>query len=342
MASHYKDNLLHGRDHTDDHASDNRWRHQESGSFRRHASNSGAREADARHGSKDLADFFNTARIEPPGSAGEGAATKYQPIMVAGNAYNGHSTGQGIATQHDGAPAGEGTTGTSNTLEVKCGPLLNYRRMENEHWFGSVLVVTKGGGLTEGPVVPELTLRIVGNVHPAGATSTQAQPLEGSTNGAGKEPYGVVNGVDYGTRDAGTSSSQIPTNGTNGEAATIDVGKESWEAKIQGTKLYSDPMNTFWRFSLEVPMRQAEIQCEYTISGLEFTHGKKTDKQQFYIPAISESMRIMFHSCNGFSVGTDEAAWSGAALWNDVIRVHKKTPFHVMYVNYHIFLEDRN
>lgn len=38
----------------------------------------------------------------------------------------------------------------------------------------------------------------------------------------------------------------------------------------------------------------------------------------------------MFHSCNGFSVGTDEEAWSGPALWNDVLRRHAEVPFHVM------------
>lgn len=38
----------------------------------------------------------------------------------------------------------------------------------------------------------------------------------------------------------------------------------------------------------------------------------------------------MFHSCNGFSVGTDEEAWSGPALWNDVMRRHSEVPFHVM------------
>jgi len=41
-------------------------------------------------------------------------------------------------------------------------------------------------------------------------------------------------------------------------------------------------------------------------------------------------MRIMFHSCNGFSVGTDEDFWSGPALWNDVLRTHEQRPFHVM------------
>ena len=77
-------------------------------------------------------------------------------------------------------------------------------------------------------------------------------------------------------------------------------------------------------------MQQEEIQCEYTISDVKFTTAKKKDTQNFFIPAITESMRIMFHSCNGFSVGTDEEAYSGACLWNDVGRVHAKTPFHVM------------
>ncbi|KAI6946539.1 hypothetical protein KC321_g19272, partial [Hortaea werneckii] len=52
--------------------------------------------------------------------------------------------------------------------------------------------------------------------------------------------------------------------------------------------------------------------------------------KRFAIPSKHESMRVMFHSCNGFSVGTDEDAWSGCALWNDVLRVHEEQPFHVM------------
>ena len=77
-------------------------------------------------------------------------------------------------------------------------------------------------------------------------------------------------------------------------------------------------------------MQQVEIRCDYTIPGLTFTQEIKTDKNSFFIPAIPDSMRIMFHSCNGFSVGTDEEAWSGPALWNDVQRVHRVSPFHVM------------
>lgn len=45
---------------------------------------------------------------------------------------------------------------------------------------------------------------------------------------------------------------------------------------------------------------------------------------------IARETPVMFHSCNGFSVGTDEDAWSGPALWNDVMRRHAEVPFHVM------------
>jgi hypothetical protein len=211
-------------------------------------------------------------------------------------------------------------------LEVKCGPLLNYRRMENQTWFGSVLIVTKGGGLGGGP---EPTL--VWTAGPSGRASGTAPPLNGSTNGsngASGEPHGTVNGVDY-------SSSQNPE--ANPQASSKSNGLahdgERDESKVPGTKLYSDPANTFWRFDLQVPMDQSELECKYRIPGLTFTQGTKRDEQSFFIPAISESMRIMFHSCNGFSVGTDEDAWSGAALWNDVQRVHQTTPFHVMQVS---------
>jgi len=149
-------------------------------------------------------------------------------------------------------------------------------------------------------------------------------------NGAGGDPYGVVNGVDYGGFEQPSLATPALSNGVQRQETT-GGGSSSEDVKVEGTKLYSDPANTFWRFDLQVPMQQSELHCEYDIPGLSFPTGEKRDKQNFFIPAISESMRIMFHSCNGFSVGTDEKAWSGPALWNDVLRVHQKTPFHVMY-----------
>jgi len=200
--------------------------------------------------------------------------------------------------------------------------------MENETWYGSVLVVTKGGsGRADSPVVPELRLRIIGS---AGNSSQQQVLGDNGANATGPNggPYGI-NRVDHYSTEASAPTTQLATDRSHDNHTTTSFNS-SQESRIPGTKLYSDLQNTFWRFNLQIPMQQSQIQCEYTIPGLTFTEGKKTDKQNFFIPAISESCKILFHSCNGFSVGTDEDAWSGAALWNDVIRVHKKTPFHVM------------
>ncbi|KAK4648642.1 uncharacterized protein QC761_112010 [Podospora bellae-mahoneyi] len=99
---------------------------------------------------------------------------------------------------------------------------------------------------------------------------------------------------------------------------------------VEGVCLYSDPRNTFWRFDLAVEMGGKETKWEYELPGLRYKSQSKPRVNTFFVPAITESMRIMFHSCNGFSVGTDEEAYSGACLWNDVMRKHQERPFHVM------------
>ncbi|KIX08104.1 uncharacterized protein Z518_02760 [Rhinocladiella mackenziei CBS 650.93] len=100
---------------------------------------------------------------------------------------------------------------------------------------------------------------------------------------------------------------------------------------VGGLKLFSDPDKTFWRFSLRVPLVEAEAKWQYSIANMRFLSDvSKAASRQFVVPSSTESMRIMFHSCNGFSVGTDEDFWSGPALWNDVLRTHQQRPFHVM------------
>jgi hypothetical protein len=186
--------------------------------------------------------------------------------------------------------------------------------MKNHTWFGSVLIVTKGGGVYERS--PPILILKAG--FSAGNRSIERQPNTYGSNG--------VSG-GYGTENGASSRGPNGAAPTNGTVEDINSGGD---VKIAGTKLYSDPNNTFWRFDLVVPMQETEVKIDYSIPGLSFPEGIKTDKQSFFIPAITDSMRIMFHSCNGFSVGTDEDAYSGACLWNDVQRVHKKTPFHVM------------
>lgn len=100
---------------------------------------------------------------------------------------------------------------------------------------------------------------------------------------------------------------------------------------IDGLKLYEDLDKAFWRFTLAVPVEPYEARWEYVIPGLYNADGAQVNSPwAFVVPAADQSMRIMFHSCNGFSVGTDMDAWVGPNLWNDVLRVHGETPFHVM------------
>ena len=175
---------------------------------------------------------------------------------------------------------------------IACGPLLNYKHMEGNLWHGSVLVVTKGGGKEPAPP-PTLVLKRGGPV-------------------------------------AGGDSGPIPSATGNGETSVEAFSKASGGREIQGTCLYSDVRNTFWRFNIDVEMDEIEVKWEYALPDLRFVSKTKPRVNTFFVPAVTESMRIMFHSCNGFSVGTDEEAWSGAALWNDVMRRHKEAPFHVM------------
>lgn len=118
----------------------------------------------------------------------------------------------------------------------------------------------------------------------------------------------------------------------SGRVNGISDGGSGQERPVQGMKLYADPVKAFWRFDLELQLQESEARWEYLIPHMRYASGasSRSSLNTFVVPGASQSMRIMFHSCNGFSVGTDEDAWSGPALWNDVLRVHERKPFHVM------------
>lgn len=179
-------------------------------------------------------------------------------------------------------------------VDVLCGPLLNFRRLETlqdgkVRWHGSVLVVAKPGERQ-----PELRLRLFDH------------------------KGGILDNTDQRT-PLGRTESQ-------GQA-------EDQERVLRALKLHEASDKTFWCFELEVPSRDVEARWEYTLlhaQAASTSVGRSISPKMFVVPARIESMRILFHSCNGFSVGTDEEAWSGPALWNDVLREHGQKPFHVM------------
>ena len=125
-------------------------------------------------------------------------------------------------------------------------------------------------------------------------------------------------------RGLGRLTSASQANGVSGS------GKSR---SFPGERLYADRDKTFWRFRFDVPFQDYESAWEYTIPQIRFIGGdveKKTATKTFYIPSKKQSMRIMFHSCNGFSVGTDIPAFGGGpVVWDDVLRSHFIRPIHV-------------
>jgi len=92
--------------------------------------------------------------------------------------------------------------------------------------------------------------------------------------------------------------------------------KSHAELNIEGLKLYSDPDKAFWRFTLRVPLVEAEARWQYSFDKIQFLADvkNKDPSREFVVPASTDSFRIMFHSCNGFSVGTDEDFWNGKPI----------------------------
>lgn len=325
------------------HSSSTRWRHEESTKFRKHAApghghgqghghahghgHSGLepRTAEAgKTGTHDLADFLNSTRVAPDDAARSRSGSspnKHTPIMVDGNGTAATASSPDHDHDHNADADAEPTpVHPQDGRTVACGPLLNYRRIEGNTWIGSVLIVTMGGGKTQ-DFAPTLLLRRVG----------EAQHMHAASSSA-------------------TTTTRART---NGGAAPAD--------EVRAQCLYSDYRNTFWRFDLRCEMEAGEIHWEYAVQDVRYVSSKKPRTNSFYVPAVTESMRstfaplgplappptglamslpgsdadslwhlVMFHSCNGFSVGTDEEAWSGPALWNDVMRRHAEVPFHIM------------
>lgn len=130
-----------------------------------------------------------------------------------------------------------------------------------------------------------------------------------------------------------TSPAQHPPSLTLRSASSATSPSDS--RSFQPERLYEDSRKAFFRYAIDVPFLDQESEWEYSILNMvpapaEHSHINPNKTCRFWVPSRHESMRIMFHSCNGFSVGTDMNTWKGPSLWKDVMRVHTEQPFHVM------------
>lgn len=93
--------------------------------------------------------------------------------------------------------------------------------------------------------------------------------------------------------------------------------------EVKAARLHSERGVTFWRFNLEVELASTQMRVAYRIN--------RGPAIGFWVPARGQTMNIMFHSCNGFSLSVDSNLFSGPdPLWRDVLNTHQIKPFHVM------------
>lgn len=255
-------------------------------------------------------------------------------------------------------------------LYLKCGPLLRYCGMrteritgrsarhgpaiEREFWRGTVMIVTADDESSY-DITPTLRLfaqpieklppppaEIRGEIPPeyvdpiAGlpklgrrGETLYVRPVDHLDEGKDLSRDPTVKGLFEKTRSP--PEIDLPDGITDAPGSFADRKKKSpldgekagKYKDIRGCRLHSERGYTFWRFSIEVELRDIEQRIAYRIN-----RGPATG---FWVPAKGESMNIMFHSCNGFSLSVNPDELSGPdPLWRDVLNNHQSRPFHVM------------
>jgi hypothetical protein len=92
---------------------------------------------------------------------------------------------------------------------------------------------------------------------------------------------------------------------------------------VRGFRLHAERGCTFWRFNVEVELREKQQRIAYRIN--------RGPCMAFWVPPRGQAMNMMFHSCNGFSASVNPNDLSGPdPMWRDVLNTHQSQPFHVM------------
>lgn len=109
--------------------------------------------------------------------------------------------------------------------------------------------------------------------------------------------------------------------GPSSRSAAGDLTLEDGE--FPGTKYFEVAGYQFWRFEINLQLVEYEQLVKY------FINNNYRKSQQFFIPAVSDSMNVVSFSCNGFSLATDTSDYK-SSLWLDVLKKHKDQHYHVM------------
>ncbi|KAH6609375.1 hypothetical protein Trco_002721 [Trichoderma cornu-damae] len=103
----------------------------------------------------------------------------------------------------------------------------------------------------------------------------------------------------------------------------VDGEKMQKYKDVRGFRLHAEQGCTFWRFNIEVELREQQQRIAYRIN--------RGPAMAFWVPARGQTMNMVFYTCNGFSISVDPNEMSGPdPMWRDVLNSHQTRPFHVM------------
>ena len=102
--------------------------------------------------------------------------------------------------------------------------------------------------------------------------------------------------TSYGKADELLGRSPLPSLSRNRLSQQERQRSGRWR-EVRGTRLHAERGVTFWRFNFEVELGDTQARIAYRIN-----HGASVG---FWVPARGQTMNIMFHSCNGFSMSVE-------------------------------------
>ncbi|KAL6859984.1 hypothetical protein ACO1O0_004008 [Amphichorda felina] len=261
-----------------------------------------------------------------------------------------------------------GPTRFKPQLYLECGPLLRYCGMrhvrvpkryrgadaEMELWRGSIMIVTRDVDSTyeippmlrlfvqdlellpapphqvNGELSPEYVDPIAG--HPKLGRRGETlfvRPVEHLEEGKDLSRDKTDNGLFEARRStpdvppADGSPDYPGTFASRMKRAEVDGEKLQKYRDVTGFRLHAEHGRTFWRFNIEIELRDRQQRIAYRIN--------RGPCNAFWVPARGTPMNVMFHSCNGFSIGAKTDVLSGPdPMWRDVLNNHQTSPFHVM------------
>jgi len=270
--------------------------------------------------------------------------------------------------QYEG-PYEEAAQSFRPALFLKCGPLLRYTGLRQESsttsgksremWRGSIMIVTEDDA-SETPTPPVLRMfaqpmelhtppdRNVHEIPPEEEDPVSGQvkvsrtgrplyvrpavDLEPNADLSREENnYGLFSATrtpllgpqsTSGSEDQPSHNPRI-TFQDKSRIKARDGEKLGKYREVKAHRLHGERGVTFWRFNLEIELGPQQTRIAYRIN--------RGPAIGFWVPPRGETMNIMFHSCNGFSLSVEPDNFSGPdPLWRDVLNRHQRRPFHVM------------